>query len=169
MSTDAPTILSAKALPGLDSPIVQQAQRHLDPAAPSEGGSRSPHRIHASRMEDHWAWAHLLRAVGGWKVIAAGTFPLADFADGGDVCEEIARRWRGERGDGFEELPHDAYLQRGIYAHIRKEGDRTTALCGETGGPVVFDTKKANHAEQHCIDCDARYRAAHYGRVAVTY
>lgn len=168
MST--PTILSVKALPGLDSPIVQRAQNHIEPAVPGEnGGSRSPHRIHASRMEDHWIWAHLLRAVSGWTVIAAGTFPLADFADGTAVCAEITRRWLGESGDGYEELSQDAFLQRGTIAHIRREDDPSQGYCGSTGGPAVFSTSEPNHVEQHCIDCDRRYRAAHYGRVAVTH
>lgn len=158
---DAPTILSVKALPGLDHPIVQHAQFHCD---------RAPHRIHASRMEDHWMWAHLLRAVGGWTVIAAGTFPLADYADGPALCQELTRRWLGDSGNGFDELSHEAFMQKGSVAHIRREDDPHQGYCGEINcGPAVFDTSTPNHAQQHCIDCDARYRAAHYGRMAVTH
>lgn len=168
--TDVPTILTVGALPGLEDPIVQRAQFHLEPSAPMPGGgSRVPHRIHASRMDGHWMWAHLLRTVGGWKVIAAGTFPLADFANGTAVCWGIESRWRGEAGDGFDRLSHEAYLQRGTTAHIRREDDPHTAYCGQTGGRAVFDTKASVHADQHCVECDARYRAENYGRVAVTY
>lgn len=154
-------------LPGLDSPIVRDAEHFV---RPFEGDSERFHRIHVSRREGNWEWAHLVRMVGGWEVVSAGMLSGSLYSDHDKVAQYIAEQARGAGGDGFDELTHDGFMQQGTIAHIRRETDRHTAYCGTGGGgPAVFSVDKANHVEQHCINCKRAYQAEHYGRVAVTH
>jgi hypothetical protein len=156
-------------LPAMDSAIVHQPDHHL--VLPDPVMATITHRIHVSAGEGGaWQWANLLRAVSGWEVVAAGTLSAADYATAADAAQEIARRFQGEDGQGRDRLPREAYFQIGRIAHLRRYDEQDRAYCGvRAGRPAEFDTKVKDHAEQHCIRCDATYRAEHYGRLALTY
>lgn len=154
-------------LPDLDAPVIVKPDHIVNPFA---GQRRTPaHRIALLRKPDRWEWAHVLRAVTGWTVVSAGTLDPGVFPDADAAGEYLVRQFLGDNGDGFDRLSHEAYLQKGRIAHLRQETHPHIAYCGESGGPAVFDTAEPEHAQQHCIACDRRYRAEHYGRTPVTY
>lgn len=164
---NTPTLKTVDQLPPFESDAVWQPLHFLVPDREKKALAR---RIHITLDDDgDWLWAHLFRVVSGWQVLAAGTFPIDAMPDAETVAREVDRRYLEGGASGTDLLPREAHLQRGIYVHIRRDDTPSTALCGATGDPAEFDTTKPRHAEQHCTDCDAAYRAAHYGRVAVTY
>lgn len=158
-------------LPGMNARIVQ----HPHHARPLRSGKRL-HLLHgggraAGRpLEGPWEWAVLLRAVSGWKVIAHGAdFTTPEPATHKQVSDLIARNCRGADGSGFDRLPRSRYSQTGTTLHIRRD-DPCRTYCGASAGQdAVFDTSQPRHAEQHCITCDAAYRAQNWGRCPVTY
>lgn len=161
-------------LPPMTDDIVVAPRHALRLPEPLRG-----HRIHVSPTATGWQWAHLLRAVSGWKVIAAGVLPEGPWHTTGEAAEEIARRFKGDSGDGCDRLPADRYVQIGgsTVACLRRE-DSTSTYCGDIGGrQAVFDRSAFDaaasgrgmyrRADHHCIHCDATYRAEHYGRMAL--
>jgi hypothetical protein len=155
---------TVKSLPTLDAPIVRQAEHYTKPL----GTDRST-RVHVNRTADGWEWAVLLRMVIGWEVVAAGVLPLADHDSHESAGEWLSAQVRGERGDGFDYLTDDAYIQKGTDAHIRTGADTFVGICGTGGHTAVWEPREPKHVEQHCIACDRAYRAANYGRVAVRH
>ncbi|MFD8648687.1 hypothetical protein [Streptomyces mirabilis] len=152
-------------LPALDSAIVRTPDHHITLGEP---GVRR--RIHITRTTTGaWQWAHLLYAVGGWTVTAAGELPAEDAANHATAAQTIEDHYREGNGDGVDRLPLDAFtvIGKSREAHIRRD-DPTATYCGKTSGTqAVFDTSVKGHARQHCIDCDATYRAEHWGRIAL--
>lgn len=158
--------LDPKTFPGLDSPVVREPD-YWTRLFPDHQVS---HRLHVRRHPaGGWEWAHLLRMVSGWTVVAYGTLDSGPYPTPESAAAYVAEQSRGADGDGFDRLSREAYLQKGRIAHIRREDAPHTGYCGATGGRAEFSTREPNHVEQHCIACDRAYRAAHYGRVAVTY
>lgn len=155
-------------LPSLDSSLIRTPDHIVNPFA---GQARTPaHRFALLRGEGRWLWAHVLRAVSGWKVISAGVLSRGLFPTADDAGEYLVRQFLGTEGDGIDRLTHEAFSQLGRTAHIRDESAPATTYCGKpNGAPAVFDTSEPKHAEQHCIACDREYRVRHYGRMAVTY
>jgi hypothetical protein len=155
-------------LPEVDNPLISKPDHIVNPFA---GQARNPgHRFTLLRGEARWAWAHVLRAVGGWTVISAGVLSTSVFPTADEAGEYLVRQFLGANGDGYDHLSHEAYAQRGRIAHIRDEAEPHTTYCGEAATtPAVFDLGEPNHVEQHCIKCDRSYRATHYGRMAVTH
>jgi hypothetical protein len=161
--------MSTNALPALGSAAVLQPDHARELAA-----TPSRHRIHISRLSGQdgpgWHWTHLLRAVGGWCVLAAGVLSAQEYLTAEDAAAEVERRWQGESGDGFDRLPRERSVQQGTSttAHLLR-GEVPGTYCGAIGNrPAVFDTRVKGHAEQHCIDCTQGYQAEHYGRNPVT-
>jgi len=157
-------------LPGMDAPIVR-APHH---ARPLRGGYRRLHVSHPSGraagepLPGPWEWAVLLHSVIGWKVSAYG----ADFTPDRptthrETAELLVELCAGAEGDGFDRLPRGRFCApgNGKIAHLRRP-DGQECFCGIAGAAdAEFDTRQRVHVEQHCIDCDATYRAEHYGRV----
>jgi hypothetical protein len=164
------TLFTVGQLPDGTAPVINDAEVRLSPFL---GQKRPGHTILVRHGAGGWHWAHVVNMVTGWKVVAAGIVPSAGlYVDALAAAEYVAEQARGADGDGFDRLSHDAYMQQGssTVAHLRQEADPTLGYCGAAlGRPAVFDTSQPGHAEQHCIKCDRVYRAAHYGRVAVTY
>lgn len=132
-------------------------------------------RVHVSKVgggtlgkayDGTWEYAILLRAVGGWEVIASGT----DIETGtpkthGQVAAMIAEQY----GDGFHYLPLADFGVIGDTAeivHIRRDTPaRIGAYCGiSITRPYVPGGKRYR---QHCVGCENTYRAEHWGRTAV--
>lgn len=155
-------------LPGLYDTIV----RHPDHYVPLHRDQADVgKRLHVLRRNGGWDWAVILRAVSGWRVIAAGTFGPGRDMNADQVSEELRALCMGPGGDGYDRLPPGRYTQLGERgdAHIRRADNAgLTTYCDRPGGPdAVFDTKVKGHATQHCIACDRAYRAEHYGRTPV--
>ncbi len=154
-------------LPEISDPLIQSPDHIFNPFA---GQSRQPgHRFALIQTESRWLWAHVLRAMSGWKVISAGHLNRTLFKTADEASEYLAAQFLGPDRDGVDRLSHEAFLQQGNVAHIRDEDAPGRGYCGKTGRQAVFDTSEPDHAEQHCIACDRKYRARHYGRMAITY
>lgn len=154
--------------PALDSPLIQSPGHIFNPFA---GQSRSlEHRFALAQTEERWLWAHVLRGMGGWRVISAGRLSRSLFKTADEASEYLAIQFLGVDRDGIDRLSHEAFSQKARIAHIRRKDEPQVAYCGQTGGGrAVFDTSEPNYAEQHCIKCDQGYRASHYGRTPITY
>lgn len=161
-------------LPSVHSSIVRRPEHWVDLREAGGVGKR----LHVSKVdggtvgrayEGSWWWAVVLRAVSGWEVIAAGVAETEWPETHAGMAEALAGECRGESGDGFDRLPLALFTQIGssTEAHIRRDAAET--YCGKgTGRKAEFDTRVKGHVEQHCTDCDAVYRAEHYGRTPVT-
>lgn len=153
----------------LDSDIV----RHPEFTLPLEGVTR----VHVSKIgggtvpklyDGRWAYAIMLRAVGGWCVIASGTdVNTVTPKSHRDVAQMIA----DEYGDGFDHLTPEQYALTSMTsrtAHIRREGEWLT-YCDKQplANPVVSDVSVPDHVTQCCVPCDNAYRSENFGRCAV--
>ncbi|MFE2934847.1 hypothetical protein [Streptomyces sp. NPDC059278] len=163
-------------LPSVYDSIVRRPEHWVDLREAGGVGKR----LHVSKVdggavgrayEGSWRWAVVLRAVSGWKVIAAGVAETMLPETHVGMAEALAGECRGESGDGFDRLPRTLFTQIGnsTEAHIRRD-DPATTYCGRGNGrDAVFDTRVKGHAVQHCSECDVVYRAEHYGRTPVSY
>lgn len=158
-------------LASLDSAIVREAEYSV-----TLKDNQTRVRAHVSKvggglLGEHyagtWEYAILLRAVGGWEVIASGT----DIETGtpkthGQVAAMIAEQY----GDGFHYIMPEQYGVIGATAttvHIRRDtAARIGAYCGMSlTNPYVPGAVKGY--VQHCVSCIDTYRAEHWGRCPV--
>lgn len=113
-----------------------------------------------------WEYAVLLRAVGGWGVIASGTdIETRVPQTHGQVGAMIAEQY----GDGFHYLPLDRYgvIGKGsTVVHIRRDTPaRVGAYCGMS--LTVPYAPGVGRAAWHCATCTDVYRAENWGRCPV--
>lgn len=161
-----------KKLASLNSHIVRDAECHATlkdnqtvvRVHVSLAGGGTPGRQYATGT---WEYAILLRAVGGWQVIASGTDIVTNTPKShGQVVAMI----REQYGDGFHYILPERYVIAGggeRTACILRE-DSATSYCGaQVKSPAVFDTSAPGHVTQHHIACTDTYRAEHWGRTPV--
>lgn len=172
MLTKDEEVTPVDRFPDLGDPVVLYPDHAFNPFTTQGGNGTSGHRFTLLKSEERWHWTHVLRAVTGWEVIAAGSLSATTYPTLDDAATLLTRKFLGPKrnGDGFDRLGHEAYVQRGRTAHLPcGEGEPQYTYCGATGsGPAEFNTREAGHVQQHCIACDRAYRAAHYGRTPVT-
>ena len=155
----------------LDSDIVREAEYFV---MLKDNTARV--RAHVSKVgggtlgmayDGRWEYAILLRAVGGWEVIASGT----DIETGTPKTHgQVASMIREQYGDGFHYMTPDRYVIGGggrDAACIRREDGDTTYCGARVTGPAVFDLSVPGHATQHHVKCTDTYRAEHWGRCPV--
>lgn len=162
--------MSRTGLPGLDADIVLDPEWRLVL-------TDIRRRIHVSKVgggavglayEGKWEYAVLLRNVRSVKVIAHGQ----DVETGtpkthDEVARMIEEEVRGENGTALDALPQGSFAVAGEdgQAHVRRFDDTLLAYCGHAlAAPRRGDL---DAYRGHCVECDAAYRAAHYGRVPV--
>jgi len=124
--------------------------------------------LHTGGLHTQWTWAILLRAVGGWKVIAGSVLENSGTElTHGQFAEVITDRY----GDGFAEIPREnCCVARTPDVACLYGPDGVMSWCGAlVKHPAVFDTRKPQHVTQHCVACTDAYRAAHYGRTPITH
>lgn len=159
----------------LDSRIVQLPQYYirLKDSAPvrlhvSATGGGLTGGVSTGAVHTQWTWAILLRAVGGWEVIAGSVLDTSDTPlTHAQFAQGIADRY----GDGYAQLaPENNCVARTTGVACLYGPDGTTSYCGAlVRRPAVLGTSKPGHVTQHCIECKNAYRAAHYGRTPVTH
>lgn len=157
-------------LVSLDSDIVREAEWHA-----TLKDNQTVVRVHVSKVgggtlgkayDGTWEYAVILRAVGGWKVIASGT----DIETGTPKTHgQVVAMIREQYGDGFHYIPLDEYCvaRSNGDACIRRENGVTAYCDALVKRPAVFDTSKRNHVTNHCVRCTDTYRAEHWGRCPV--
>lgn len=158
-------------LASLDSDIVREAEYHITlkdnqtvvRAHVSKTGGGTPGKAY----EGTWEYAILLRAVGGWKVVASG----ADIETGTPKTHgQVASMIREQYGDGFHYMARDRYGvigERASIIHIRRDTPANIgAYCGMSLTHPYVPGSSGGY-EQHCIECTDTYRAEHWGRTPV--